>query len=143
MVKETRTYFDFDNNERTEDFYFNLNPAELYEMQNSVGGGLAQLLEKITKEHDQTKIIEFFKKLVLASYGEKSLDGRTLMKDDTIRKSFECSMAYSEIFMDLATDAKKAADFVNGIMPPKDVMDKYIKRIEANNKPAEVIPINK
>lgn len=143
MIKLTKTYFDFDNNERTEDFYFNLNPAEVYEMQNSVGGGLGQLLEKIAKEHDQTKLIEFFKKLVLTSYGEKSLDGRTLMKDDTIRKTFECTMAYSEIFMDLATDAKQASDFVNGIMPPKDVMEKYIKRIEANNKPAEVVSINK
>ena len=143
MVKKTITYFDFDNNERTEDFYFNLNPAELYELQNSMNGGLGQLLDKITKEHDQTQIIAYFKKLVLAAYGVKSLDGRTLMKDDQIRKEFESTMAYSEIFMDLATDAKEAAAFVNGVMPPKEVMDKYIKRMEANSKPADIVPMDK
>lgn len=145
MVTETRTYLDFDGNERTEDFYFNLTPAEMYEMQYSKSGGLATLLEKISKENDQTKIVEFFKQLVLKAYGVKSLDGRVLLKDDQIRKEFECTMAYSEIFMDLATNAKKAASFVNGIMPPKEVMDKYIERMNAQKKEAgtEVVPINK
>ena len=148
MVKETKTYFDFDGNERTEDFYFNLMPAEMYEMQYSQNGGLASLLEKISKENDQTKIVEFLKGLVLKAYGVKSLDGRVLMKSDEIRKEFECTMAYSEIFMDLATNAKKAAAFVNGIMPPKEVMDKYVERMKAAKEEAEkesgnVTPINK
>lgn len=150
MVKETRTYIDFDGNERTEDFHFNLNPAEMYEMQYSQSGGLASLLEKISKENDQTKIVEFFKQLVLKAYGVKSLDGRVLLKDDQIRKEFECTMAYSEIFMDLATNAKKAAAFVNGIMPPKEVMDKYVERMRAakeekekEGNTGEVVPINK
>ena len=150
MVKETRTYFDFDGNERTEDFYFNLNPAEVYEMQFEKSGGLNALLDKIIKEHDQTKIINFFKSLVLKAYGIKSLDGRVLLKDDQIRKEFECTMAYSEIFMDLATNSKKASAFVNGIMPPKDVLDKYVERIKAEkeaaekeNNSADNLPINK
>ena len=32
MLKETRTYKDFDGKERTEDFYFNLSKAELMEL---------------------------------------------------------------------------------------------------------------
>jgi hypothetical protein len=38
--------------------------------------------------------------------------------------------------MDLATDAKAASDFVNGILPSKEEMEKYTKRMqaaEANN----------
>lgn len=145
MVKETKTYLDFDGNERTEDFYFNLSPAEMYEMQYSESGGLAALLEKISKENDQTKIVAFFKELVLKSYGIKSLDGRVLLKDDQIRKEFCCTMAYSEIFMDLATNAKKAAAFVNGIMPPKEVMDKYVDRMKAakEERESDIVPINK
>ena len=41
MLKKTITYTDYDGRERTEDFYFNLNKAELTEMELSVKGGLA------------------------------------------------------------------------------------------------------
>ena len=117
MIKKTVTYEDFDGNERTEDYYFNLTKAELTEMELSLNGGLSQLLDKVVKENDGSKIIEYFKKLVLQSYGKKSLDGRQFIKNDQIREEFESTQAYSDIFMELATDAEKAAAFVNGIMP--------------------------
>lgn len=119
MLKKTITYTDFDENERTEDFYFNLTNAELTEMELSLNGGLSQLLEKILKENDQKQIIEYFKKIVLMAYGEKSLDGRKFVKNDQIREEFASTAAYSEIFMELATDADAAAAFVNGVMPKK------------------------
>lgn len=119
MLKITKTYEDFDGNVRTEDFYFNLTEAELTEMEFSLNGGLSQLLTKITKENDQKMIIEYFKKIVLMAYGHRTLDGRGFLKSEQIRQEFASTMAYSDIFMELATDADKAADFVNGIMPKK------------------------
>ena len=129
MIKKTVTYEDFDGNQRTEDFYFNLTKAELTEMEMSLNGGLSQLLSKIVHENDNAKIIEYFKKIVIGSYGEKSLDGRHFMKSEQIREEFASSAAYSEIFMELASDADKAAEFVNGIMPKG--MDEQIN--DANN----------
>ncbi len=124
MIKKTITYEDFDGNERTDDYYFNLTKAEVMELRFSINGGLENMLDQIIKEQDQKQLIEYFKKLVLASYGKKSLDGRTFMKNDEIREEFKSTMAYSEIFMELATDDKAAAEFVNGILPkdlgPKD-----------------------
>ena len=117
MLKKTVTYEDFNGVSRTEDFYFNLTKAELTEMELSLNGGLSQLLEKIVQEKDQKQIIEYFKKIVIGAYGIKSLDGRTFMKSDEIRSEFASTAAYSEIFMELATDADAAAAFVNGIMP--------------------------
>ena len=38
-------------------------------------------------------------------------------KNDAIREEFVSTMAYSEIFTELATDDKAAADFINGILP--------------------------
>lgn len=116
MLKKTITYEDFDGHERTEDHYFNLTEAELTEMELSLNGGLSQLLKKILQENDQKQIIEYFKKIVLMSYGKKSLDGRQFMKNEKIREEFASSAAYSEIFMELATDENAAAAFVNGIM---------------------------
>ena len=117
MIKKTIAYEDFNGQTREEDFYFNLTKAELTEMELSMNGGLSQLLEKIIKENDQKQIIEYFKKIVLGSYGVKSLDGRSFVKSDELRTEFASTMAYSELFMELATDAEKAAEFVNGIMP--------------------------
>lgn len=130
MVKRTETYIDFDGNERTEDFYFNISPAELYELQFSENGGMGNLMEKIAKEQDFTKIVEYFKKFVLLAYGEKSLDGKYLYKDEEVKRKFQACPAYSQIFMDLATDAEMAAKFMNEVQPPKDVMDKYIARLK-------------
>lgn len=137
MLKITKTYEDFDGNTRTEDFYFNLTEAELTEMEYSLNGGLSQLLTKITKENDQKMIIEYFKKIVLMSYGHRTLDGRGFLKNEQIRQEFASTMAYSDIFMELATDADKAADFVNGIMPKKlKDRENKIKALPENKMPA-------
>lgn len=117
MLKKTISYEDFDGNQRTEDHYFNLTEAEIAEMELSMNGGLSQLLTKILQENDQKQIIEYFKKIVLMAYGEKSLDGRKFVKNQKIRDEFASTAAYSEIFMELATDADAASAFVKGVMP--------------------------
>ena len=116
LVKHIK-YVDFDDNERSEDFYFNLTKAEVAEMEMSTEGGLAKMLEKIVAEQDSRRIIEIFKDLILRSYGEKSPDGKRFTKNKEIGESFSNTEAYSELFMLLATDAEKASDFINGILP--------------------------
>lgn len=117
MLKKTMTYTDFDGVERTEDFYFNFTQAEITEMQYSVDGGLEARLKKIVETKNQPAIIREFKKLVLDAYGEKSDDGKRFMKSQEIRDKFASTNAYSDLFMELATDAQKASDFVNAIIP--------------------------
>ena len=117
MLKKTITYTDYNGNERTEDFYFNLTRAELMEMELEISGGMQQFLEKIVAEQDAAKIIEKFKDIILRSYGEKSPDGKRFMKSKELVDGFVQTEAYSKLFMELATDAKAAADFVNGIIP--------------------------
>ena len=40
MYKKTITYTDYNNVERTEDFWFNFSKAEIMEMEMSVDGGM-------------------------------------------------------------------------------------------------------
>ena len=119
MLKLSRTYIDFNNMSRTEDFYFNLTEAEVTEMELSVDGGLVEMINRITAAKDGKQIIALFKDIVLRAYGEKSADGRRFVKNQEIRDAFAQTQAYSDLFMELATDAKKAAEFVNGIVPTK------------------------
>ena len=50
-------------------------------------------------------------------YGEKSPDGKRFIKNQELRDAFAQTEAYSDLFMELATDAEAAARFINGIVP--------------------------
>lgn len=121
MLKKTITYTDYNGTERTEDFYFNLSKAEVMEMEMSTVGGLAERIQRIVATQDAPAIIKIFKELVLDAYGEKSLDGKRFLKVDEngnrLSVAFSQTEAYSQLFMELATDADAAAKFVNGIVP--------------------------
>ena len=118
MLKKTITYTDYNDNERTEDFYFNLSKAELIMMESSVAGGMKQRLEKIVQTQDNVEIMEVFRDLIHRAYGEKSPDGKRFLKSDEISTAFEQCEAYSELIMELMDDANKASAFINGIIPP-------------------------
>ena len=112
MIKKTITYEDYNGVERTENFYFNLNKAEVLEMEMGTEGGMAESIQKIVDAKDAPA-----KDLVLKAYGVKSDDGRRFIKSKELSEAFSQTEAYSQIFMELATDADAAAKFVNGIIP--------------------------
>ena len=120
MLKKTFTYIDYNGVERTEDHYFNLSKAELMEMELSTTGGLAEMINKIVAAQDAPAIVKIFKELVLKAYGQKSADGRRFIKSKELADEFAQTEAYSQLFMELATDADAAAAFVNGIVPAMD-----------------------
>lgn len=117
MLKKRIKYTDYDGEVREEDFYFNLNKAEIIEMELSTVGGLKQMIEKITDSKDMPQLIALFKELIIKSYGEKSPDGKRFVKSRELSDAFMQTEAYSELFMELATNDESAAEFVNGIIP--------------------------
>lgn len=117
MLKKTISYTDYDGNQRTEDFYFNLSKAEITEMELSMEGGMRAYIQRIIAAKSQLELVKLFKDVLLLTYGKKSDDGRLFLKNDAIRAEFEASPAFSAIYMDLVTDEAKASAFVNGIMP--------------------------
>lgn len=117
MLKKTIKYVDFDGNERTEDFYFNLTKAECMEMELSTTGGMTKMINDVVNTQNTPKLVEIFKKIILNSYGEKSPDGKRFVKNDEIRQAFCETEAYSELFMELSTNADAASAFINGIIP--------------------------
>lgn len=116
MYKKTITYVDYDENERTEDFYFNLTQAEVMEMELSTSGGMAEMIKGIVAAQDVPEIIKIFKRLILESYGKKSPDGKRFIKSDELTDEFKQTEAYSNLFMELAQDADAAAEFVNNVV---------------------------
>ena len=118
MLKKTTTYIDFMGNERTEDHYFNLTKSELTKLSLSVNGGLDKMLESMIREQDNAALMKWFEKIILMSYGKRSLDGRRFEKSEEISREFSQTGAYDQIFMELVTGGEKAvAEFINGIVP--------------------------
>lgn len=130
MLKKTIEFEDYDGNMRKEDHYFNLNKAEVIKWLTTTGDyTLDKVLDRLSTERNGKKIMEIFEGLIHMSYGKKSLDGRKFEKTDEIWNDFYQTEAYSVLFTELVTDARKAAEFVNQIIPKSlsNEVEKIIK----------------
>lgn len=117
MYKKTITYTDYNGVERTEDFYFNLTKAELRHRNYSTEGGFQNYVNKIINEKNAKELENLFENLILMAYGVKSEDGRRFIKSEELRKEFSETEAFSELYMELASNEEAASAFVNGILP--------------------------
>ena len=145
MFVKTITYQDFLGNERTEDFYFNLTEAEIIEwLSTNAEYTLDKVIENMRQKMNVKGILDATKELIYKAYGEVSLDGRRFNKSKEVKDNFMETNAYSVLFMELATDAKKAAEFFNSIIP-KDLAASVNKLYEDNPNatPEELVEIAK
>lgn len=127
MLKLTKKYTNFNGKEVTEDLYFNLTKAEIATMQLEVEGGFDGFLQKIIETDNIPELMKQFQKIILMSYGVKSSDGRRFEKSEKLRTEFSQTQVYSDLFIELATDAEAAANFIKGIIPSDLVSKLNIK----------------
>ena len=132
MLKKTITYNDYNGNERTEDYYFNLQEAEIMKLEMGINGGLTAKINRIIAAQDVPEIMKVFDELIGVSYGIKSPDGREFIKSPEITKSFMQTEGYNKLFMDFVTKEGFAANFFNELIP----------NVPDSQKSAEVVPIS-
>lgn len=124
MLKKEFTYTDYFGTERKDVCYFNLTKTEIVEYNYSRPGGLEKVLSNIVEAQDEVRLMKEFKEIVLLSYGEKSEDGRRLMKSPEISHAFSETPMYDMLMQELLTNSDNAVKFVNGIMPKVEKTDK-------------------
>lgn len=117
MLKRDITYEDFDGQQVTETFYFNISKTELVEMEVEYSEGFSSMIQGIIKSEDNKALFGEFKKLVLAAYGTKSEDGKRFIKSDKLKEEFSQTAAFDALIMDLASNEGVAAAFVTGVFP--------------------------
>lgn len=117
MLAKKIKYKDYNGVEREETFYFNLKESELLEMELSKNGGVINYLERIVETKDAPEILKYFKKIILGSYGKKSLDGTRFEKSEEISAEFYDSEAYSVLVMEMFRNPTYAAEFINEVLP--------------------------
>lgn len=129
MIKKTISYSDFNGNELTEDFYFNLSPAEVIEMELGTVGGFNEFVQKIVQAADVPALSKLFTDFILKAYGEKSPDGKRFIKSEEMSIAFKQTDAYSQLLMELIADTDAAIEFVNGVFPKESDITKRTPKL--------------
>ena len=128
MITRTIPYTDYNGIQRKEKFYFDLTQFEATEIAVELPDGIIEELSEDGTNQQQTAIhlmeklgrkgvMDFIKKIVLKSYGEKSTDGRRFIKSEELSTEFSQTPAFSAFMMKLMTDDKEASSFINGVIP--------------------------
>ena len=85
MRKKTITYTNFDGEQETKDFYFNLTKAELAELEYSIPGGFDSIRREITNQLSEGRVIigallDAYKLIIAKAVGTKSADGKRFLE---------------------------------------------------------------
>lgn len=121
MFQTTVSYKDFDGHERTETLYFNITEQQMRDLYQDDPDFSEKALSNIVEAKDPGEMLRVMKKLILASYGEKSADGKVHKKNKEIRENFECSAAFEQLMDDIMykADEKFLKSFFTNIFPSK------------------------
>ena len=120
---------DFNDNEREQDFYFNLRKDELAKLSAKYGQNFENNVRTMAMNDDKAGLYKLFEDLIKSSYGCKSEDGLHFRKSEQIWDDFYDSPAYEALFMEIMSDTDAAISFFKGIMP-KDIAEKVEEELE-------------
>ena len=112
------TYVDYNDIPHTEEFYFNLNRAEILNMlMTDSDATMDQVFEYFRQTRNGKALLKMVEDLIKSSYGVKSPDGKRFVKSPEITEAFVQSEAYSELLFELLNDSDATAKFFIGIVP--------------------------
>lgn len=111
MFKHTIEYKDFNGNDRKEDFYFHLSSPEVTRLELEIGKPISDYTQDLIGGMDLKKLVAFLERIILSSYGRKTTDGKSFVKNKELRDEFEYSQAYAELFEQLLTNPELARKF--------------------------------
>ena len=119
MLKKQITYTDLNGVQQTEEHIFNLSRLDLMKMNKDYKdqGGLGEAFNKAMENKDEQAAVDIFVDLILRSYGEKSADGKGLVKNKELSEKFANTEAFNALFDELSTDSAAATAFFTGVLP--------------------------
>lgn len=135
MLKKTITYPNIDGVQVTEDFYFNLTKAELVKLQVRAGDDMRERLTRIAQSGNGQLIVDTFEEILRDAYGVRTADNK-FVKPANAFEEFQATEAYSILFMELVTDGRASAKFIEAIMPSD-----LIKQAQAEIASGDVVPL--
>lgn len=133
MLKRPIRYTDFDGNDVTEEFYFNISKSELLAREMKTGSNWSNKLMKGVATKDSAILFDSFEDFILWAYGERE-DSSHFNKSPEISQRFRNSAAYDALFMELTMSDDAAAAFLQAVMP-KELVDEVRAELDKKNGP--------
>lgn len=115
MFKQNIKYKDFNGNERQEDFYFHLSSPEVIRLEAEIGEPIDKHTKRLAAAMELAPLLAFLEKMILSSYGKKTIDGKSFIKTPELRAEFEYSQAYAEFFEMLIKNPELAQKFGSSV----------------------------
>lgn len=115
MFKHTVEYTDFNGVDRKEDLLFHLSLPEVTRLEAEIGESLEVHTKNLVDNQDMKQLLDFLERILLSSYGRKTSDGKSFLKNKNLREEFEYSQAYAEVFEQLLTVPDLARKFGQGV----------------------------
>lgn len=140
MHKRSITFKTFEDVPQTltEVFYFNLSQPELLKYVTDPTKDITEKIRGLSEAKTMREVILIIEDLIMLAYGERSADGKNFWKDDERSKNFMQSAAYPVLYMELASNEQKAAEFIKGILPDELGGDVQKAFEEAQKQAAEI-----
>lgn len=123
MIKKTVTYKDWDENEVTEDLYFNLTRTDLadnlelkaeFEKLHAMFSGE----ERELNTNEVQMMVDMIKKFMEISYGKRTGEnGKRFVKSKEVFEDFRWSPAWDALLWSLFENPDEAMQFMLGIIP--------------------------
>lgn len=117
MLRKTFTYENYDGVTVTRDFYFNLSKAELQLREIGSDGEWSKTLERIRMSDKGSVVIPEFEQIIAWTYGVKTPDGDSIVKNEANLELFKGCPAYSLLIEELLSTEGAAAEFIKGVLP--------------------------
>ena len=112
-------YRDTDGKEVIEEFCFHLSVVEVTQLNFEYPNGLDAYIKRIIAEKNMSELVHVFTDVILRSFGKKSADRKSFVKNEDTTKAFSETEAFSNLFMELAVDSEAAKSFMLAILPKK------------------------
>lgn len=126
MYKRIIKYTDYNDQKRTQEFYFYLSTKDIKMLNGKFDGGLENFLINMVNNMDGRALLETIELFVLSSYGERSGDGTTFDKSPEVVKKFKYSAAYEQLFDELTETPEAFSDFLKKVLP-SDVQNRIVE----------------
>lgn len=150
MIKKTIQYHDYEDNLRTDDFYFHITQVELTKLNSdpSLPGGLEESLARASKNEDAGELLRIVDLLISRSYGVKLPDGSFVKRNASglpLYEMFVNTEAYDNLLTELIQSEEGIVNFLTGCLT-KDAQDKvraeFAKRKEEELKNVKLTPVD-
>lgn len=140
MFTHNITYTDFLGNEQTEKLRFNISESEMMDLVKEDRTFSVDYLSYLVHEQNGLQMLDVIRKLIVASYGELSEDGKHFKKSDEIATAFVQSAAYNQLITEFIENKNEnfVRDFMLGTFPAK-----FAQQMQEEASKVKALPVNK